>query len=202
VIAPVEPLLTAPLEEPLSMNIAFVNGPGAAQAVAELDDIPAEAVTTREGWLATVQDSALIGGVEFAMVLAVAAVAVLAGVGLLVTVLRGVRERGRALSMLRTQGMGAGWGWWLAFTELAPPALAAVVGGVGAGILIVYLLGGSLGLEVLSGGLTTPPIDVNWQFMAAVGAGVLVLLIIAVAAEVIAHRRDRLSDVLRYGETR
>jgi putative ABC transport system permease protein len=77
-----------------------------------------------------------------------------------------------------------------------------VVGGVGAGILIVYLLGGSLGLEVLSGGLTTPPIDVNWQFMAAVGAGVLVLLIIAVAAEVIAHRRDRLSDVLRYGETR
>jgi putative ABC transport system permease protein len=202
VISPLQPLLTAPLEEPVSINIAFVNGPGAAQAVAELEDIPADAVITREGWLAMVQDSALIGGVEFAMVLAVAAVAVLAGVGLLVTVLRGVRERGRALSMLRTQGMGSGWGWWLAFTELAPPAIAAVLGGVGAGVLIVYLLGGSLGLEVLSGGLTTPPIDINWQFMAAVGAGVLVLLIIAVAAEVIAHRRDRLSDVLRYGETR
>jgi putative ABC transport system permease protein len=202
VIAPLDLLLSADVEEPVSINIAFVNGPGAAEAVAQLESIDPQYVTTREAWLAMVRDSALIGGVEFAMVLAVAAVAVLAGVGLLVTVLRGVRERGRALSMLRTQGMGTGWGWWLAFTELAPPVIAAVLGGAAAGLLTVYLLGGSLGLEVLSGGLTTPPIDVNWQFMAAVGAGVLVLLIIAVAAEVIAHRRDRLSDVLRYGETR
>lgn len=202
VIAPLALLLSADVEEPVSANIAFVNGPGAADAVAELGSIDPDAVTTRQGWLSVVQDSALIGGVEFAMVLAVTAVAVLAAVGLLVTVLRGVRERGRALSMLRTQGMGSGWGWWLAFSELAPPVLASVIGGAAAGLLIVYSLGGSLGLEVLSGGLTTPPIDVNWQFMAAVGAGVLVLLIIAVAAEVIAHRRDRLSDVLRYGETR
>lgn len=199
---PLSLVLAADLQDPVGPNLAFVNGPGAAQAVAALESIPADAVTTREAWLATVQDSALIGGVEFAMVLAVAAVAILAAVGLLVTVLRGVRERGRALSMLRTQGMGSGWGWWLAFTELAPPVVAAVIGGGGAGVLIVYLLGGSLGLEVLSGGISTPPIDVNWQFMAAVGAGVVVLLIIAVAAEVIAHRRDRLSDVLRYGETR
>ena len=148
------------------------------------------------------QDSALIGGVEFAMVLAVLAVAILAAVGLLVTVLRGVRERGRALSMLRTQGMGAGWGWWLAISELAPVVLAAVIGGASAGILIVFLLGESLGLEVLSGGITTPPIDVNWYFMAAVGIGVLILLFAAVAVEVTTHRREQLSDVLRYGETR
>lgn len=202
VIAPLDAILSAELTDPVLPNIAFVNGPGAAEAVAALESVPADAVTTRAGWLAAVQDSALIGGVEFAMVLAVAAIAILAAVGLLVTVLRGVRERGRALSMLRTQGMGAGWGWWLAFTELAPPVVAAVLGGAGAGVLIVLLLGGSLGLEVLSGGITTPPIDVSWQFMAAVGAGVVVLLVIAVAVEVIAHRRDRLSDVLRYGETR
>jgi putative ABC transport system permease protein len=202
VVVPLQPLLDAETETPIAPNLTLVSGANAQEVVASRSSIPDESVETREAWLERVQDSALIGGVELAMVLAVAAVAVLAAIGLLVTVLRGVRERGRALSMLRTQGMGSGWGWWLSLAELAPVVLSAVVGGGVAGVLIVYLLGGSLGLEVLSGGTETPALDVNWYFMGAVGAGVLVLLFAAVAAEVAAHRRDRLSDVLRYGETR
>ncbi len=202
VIAPLQPLLDAELEIPLVTNLAFVNGEGAAQAVAEFTSAEPDAITERTVWLERVQGSALIGGVEFVMVLAVLAVGILAAIGLLVTVLRGVRERGRALSMLRTQGMGSGWGWWLALTELAPAVIAATIGGGIAGVLIVRLLGGSLGLEVLSGGTEVPALDFNWVFMGAVGAGIVVLLFAAVAAEVTAHRRDRLSDVLRYGETR
>lgn len=202
VIAPLQLLLDAELDTPLVTNIAFVNGEGASAAVEEFTSVEKDDVLERTVWLERVQGSALIGGVEFVMVLAVIAVGILAAIGLLVTVLRGVRERGRALSMLRTQGMGAGWGWWLALTELAPAVIAATIGGGLAGVLIVKLLGGSLGLEVLSGGTEVPALDFNWQFLGAVGVGIVLLLFAAVAAEVTAHRRDRLSDVLRYGETR
>jgi putative ABC transport system permease protein len=148
------------------------------------------------------QDSALIGGVERAIGIAVLAVGLLAAVALLVTILRGVRERGRALSMLRTQGMGSGYGWWLALAELAPLTLAAVVGGAAGGIAIMWLLGDTLGLKLLSGGLAEPPLTPNWTFLAIVGGGILLLLFLAVAAEVLTHRRNKLSEVLRWGESR
>lgn len=201
-LMPAEQLLATQFKEPVATNIAFVSGPGAAQAVARESGIDPTTVTTRNSWLAATKDSALIGGVERAIAIAVAAVGLLAAVALLVTILRGVRERGRALSMLRTQGMGSGYGWWLALAELAPLTLAAVVGGAVAGIAIMWLLGETLGLRLLSGGLTDPPLVANWTFLAVVGGGILVLLFLAVAAEVLTHRRNKLSEVLRWGESR
>lgn len=202
VVAPLEALQEFEYETPWTTTLAFVGGEQAAAAVAADPTIPADAVTTREGWLAAVRDSALIGGVESLMTIAVATVGLLAAAALLVTVLHGVRERGRALAMLRTQGMGSGYGWWLALAELGPLTAAAVLGGAAAGLAILLLLGGALGLEVLAGGLAAPPLVASPTFIGAVVAGVLVLLIIAVTAEVLAHRRERLSDVLRYGESR
>ena len=199
---PLEQIMATEFEEPVLTNVALVSGDGAAKAVSQLADIDQSSVTTREAWLASMQDSALIGGVERAIFLAVMAVGLLAAVALLVTVLRGVRERGRALSMLRTQGMGTGYGWWLALSELAPLTLAAVVGGAVAGVAIMWLLADTLGLKLLSGGLTEPPLTANWTFLAIVGGGILVLLFFAVAVEVLAHRRNKLSEVLRWGESR
>ncbi|GIG55366.1 hypothetical protein Dac01nite_21180 [Demequina activiva] len=202
VVAPLEALEEFEYETPWTTNLAFVGGDGAVEAVESDPTIADQAVTTREGWLSAVRDSALIGGVERLMTIAVATVGLLAAAALLVTVLHGVRTRGRALAMLRTQGMGAGYGWWLALAELGPLTAAAVVGGAGAGLVILLLLGGALGLEVLAGGLAAPPLVASPVFIGAVAAGVLVLLFIAVTAEVLAHRRERLSDVLRYGESR
>ena len=201
-IMPAEPLFATTFDVPVAMNIAFVSGPGAAQAVAADKSIDQATVITREGWLAAVQDSALIGGVQRAIGIAVLAVGLLAAVALLVTILRGVRERGRALSMLRTQGMGFRYGWWLALAELAPLTLAAVIGGAVGGVAIMWLLGDTLGLKLLSGGLSDPPLVANWTFLAILGGGILVLLFLAVAAEVLAHRRNKLSEVLRWGESR
>ena len=202
VIMPEVPLMATEFASPVSLNLAFVHGAGAADAVAAAPEIADSTVTTRAQWLSAVRDSALIGGVERAVTLAVIAVGILAAVGLLVTVLQGVRERGRALSMLRTQGMGAGYGWWLALAELGPLAVAAVVGGAGAGLLSMILLGATLGLEVLAGGIAPPELVADTTSLACVGGGVVVLLFFAVAVEVMAHRRNKLSDVLRYGESR
>lgn len=202
IFAPLDLVLDAEKEQPVVSNISLVTGANAGARIDAETEVPLDAVILREAWLERVQESALIGGVERAMALAVGAVAILAGVGLLVTVLRGVTSRGRALAMLRTQGMGTGWGWWLALTELAPAVLAALVGGAAAGVATVQLLGNSLGLEVLAGGLSAPTLTIDWRVMGLLGAGIVVLLFAAVAVEVAAHRRNRLSDVLRYGETR
>lgn len=202
VMAPLERLQTFEYDTPWTPSLAFVAGEGAEATVAGTPSIPADAVTTRVGWLEAVRGSALIGGVETLMALAVATVGVLAAVALLITVMQGSRERGRALAMLRTQGMGAGYGWWLALAELGPLTAAAVVGGAGAGLAILALLGGALGLEVLAGGLAAPALVASPLFIGAVACGIAALLLLAVTAEVLAHRRERLSDVLRYGESR
>lgn len=200
-ILPADNLMARDLEEPLDFTVTFVTGTGAEQSVLDAGIDPS-LVTSREEWRDRVRESALIGGVERMMTLAVVAVGLLAAVALLVTVLEGVRLRGIALSMFRTQGMGSGYGWWLALTELAPLTIAAVVGGAIGGVAILVLLGRTLGLEILAGGVAPPELAGNPPFLAAVAGGVLVLLLAAVSAEVAAHRRNKLSEVLRLGETR
>ncbi|MBN2176637.1 MAG: hypothetical protein JW722_03165 [Demequinaceae bacterium] len=200
-ILPVDALLAREHDAPIEYNLTFVAGDGAEEAVLALGIDPSS-VSSRAGWLEGVRDSALIGGVALVMATAVVTVGILAAIGLLVTVLEGVRQRGLALSMFRTQGMSSRYGWWLALTELAPLALAAVAGGTAAGLAILVLLGETLGLEILAGGVSTPPLQADTGFLLAVATGVLALLFTAVAAEVAAHRRDKLSEVLRLGDTR
>jgi putative ABC transport system permease protein len=200
-VLPAEALLSLDLDSPVEYTLAFVSGEGAAEAVAATDVVPST-VTTRDQWLDGVRDSALIGGVEKMMTMAVIAVALLAAVALLVTILEGVRQRGIALSLLRTQGMSSRYGWWLALTELAPLTIAAVIGGTGGGLAVLLLLGQTLGLDVLAGGVSEPPLVPDVPFLCAVALGVVALLIAAVSAEVTAHRRNKLSEVLRLGDTR
>jgi len=126
---------------------------------------------------------------------------VLALIGLIASVLSGARTRRRALSLLRTLGMSPRLGWWLALSELAPVVLAALVGGVAAGVAIILTLGPSFGLETLAGGADPPPLVIAPWVIAGVVAGAIVLALVAMLVEVVAHRRDRLSDVLRVGES-
>ncbi|MBX9245298.1 hypothetical protein ICW40_10830, partial [Actinotalea ferrariae] len=170
-------------------------------AVAAALGAPQDTVRSRAQWLDARRDAALLAGVEALMVLAVAAVCLLGVVALVATVLAGARERGRALSMLRTLGMGPRLGWWLALAELAPVVLAALVGGTLSGVVIVLVLAPALGLDVLAGGLSVPAPAVDLDVIVGLAAGAALLLVLAVLAEVLAHRRDRLSEVLRVGET-
>lgn len=182
------------------VDTVWAVGRGTAAAVAALG-VPPETVTTRAQWLEARRGGALLAGVERLMVLAVAAVCVLGTVALVATVLAGARERGRALSMLRTLGMSPRLGWWLALAELAPVVLAALLGGTLSGVLVVLVLAPALGLDVLAGGLAVPAPTVDADVIGGLAAGAALLLVLAVLAEVLAHRRDRLSEVLRVGET-
>ena len=192
--------LSARMPDGLNATSTLVAGPGAAQAVASVG-APPGSVVSRAEWLAARRGLALHDGVEQMMIFAVIASGLLCVVALIATVLAGARERGLALSMLRTLGMRPRLGWWLALAELAPVVIAAVVGGVAAGVAIVVLLAPALGLDVLAGGLGIPDPTISPVVIAGLAVTAALLLVLAAGVEVLAHRRDRLSDVLRVGET-
>lgn len=196
-----EPLLAVETQEPIESNVTLVTGPGTDVAIAAAG-ISASDVRLRSDWLETAQSSALMGGVQRTMTWAVVAVAALAAVGLLVSVATGARERGRAIALLRTQGVPPRMGWWLAFTDLLPVVLASAVAAFAAALVVMLLLSPALGLVVLSGGVDEPPPSLDLALLVPGGIALAGLLLMAVIAEVLVQRRAKLSEVLRYGETR
>jgi len=188
----------ARMKEPRTRTTVWVTGPGADAAVGLLPDVSA---LTRTQWLEANRGSALVGGVQTMLAYAVVTVALLVAMALVATVLAGAHARGVVLSMLRTLGLRSGYGWWLAVSELAPVVLAALAGGLAAGAVILVLLGPTLGLAVLTGGVADPPLVVDPVLVLAIAVVAIVLLGVAVLAEVLAHRRDKLSEVLRVGAT-
>jgi len=181
-------------------TIVLVNGPGARSAVGILK-APATDIQTRAQWLSARRALALVRGVDRAITLATLATALLAIIALIVTALSGARERGRSLALVRTLGLPARLGWWLALAELAPVLIAALVGGVIAGVGIVVLLEPAMGLGELAGGLGNPAPTISPLAIIALVGSAIALLSIAVLIEIVVRRRDRLSEVLRVGET-
>jgi putative ABC transport system permease protein len=192
--------ISARLHMPAGATSLLVVGPGAAKAVDTLHAAN-DTVLTRTSWVSQRQHGALVSGVNRIMILAVASVALLAVIALIATVLATARTRARALALLRTLGMRSRLGWWLALAELAPVVIVALIGGVVAGVVMVELLAPSLGLRVLAGGLDEPTPSLSPIVILGVAGGALVLLGVAMLVEVRAHRRDRLSEVLRVGDS-
>lgn len=192
--------LSERLSKPVTANSLLAAGPGASAAAAKLD-VPHTAVVDRAEWLDARRHLALVTGVSQVMLLSAAAVALLAVMALIATVVAGARRRSRSLSLLRTLGVSGRLAWWLGFVELAPVVVAAVIGGVGAGIGIVLALGPSLGLAELAGGVGDPVLRVSATVVFSVVGGAVLLLGLAMLTEIVTHRRDRLSQVLRVGET-
>ncbi len=181
-------------------NTVLITGSGAARAAARLG-VPKVDIDSRADWLRDRRHQALVDGTQQAMLLATIAVALLAMIALVTTALAGARDRGRSLSLLRTLGMRAGLGWWLALAELLPVAVASLIGGIVSGIGMVELLEPSLGLRILAGGVSDPPTAVSPGLIIGLVIAAIAVMVLAIVAEMVAYRRGRLSEVLRVGET-
>lgn len=188
-----DPSLSAP-------NTVLITGPGASHAAASLG-VAKAAIDSRANWLRDRRHLALVGGTQQTMLYATIAVALLAMIALVATALAGARDRGRSLSLLRTLGMGTGLGWWLALAELLPVVVASLIGGTGAGAGMLVLLEPSLGLRVLTGGESDPPTAISPGLIIGLVLAAIVLLAVAIVAEMLAYRRNQLSEVLRVGES-
>jgi putative ABC transport system permease protein len=191
--------LATQLGQSMAANVMLVNGPGARAAVAGLD-ASASAIHSRAQWLSARAHLALVRGVSEAITLATLATALAAIIALVVILLSGARERGRSLALVRTLGLPARLGWWLALAEVAPLLVAALIGGVVAGVGIVVFLEPAMGLRELAGGLNNPQPTISPALIGGLVAAAIVLLLVAVLIEVAVRRRDRLSEVLRVGE--
>lgn len=108
------------------------------------------------------------------------------------------RERGRAVSFLRTMGLPARAAGVVTAVQLVPTALAAAVAGVVIGVLLPRLLGPALDLTAFTDGYAAP-IRVDLTVTLLLGAALLVVTAVGAALEALVSRRRRLAGVLRFG---
>ncbi|MFE9650933.1 hypothetical protein ACFYO0_43980 [Streptomyces sp. NPDC006365] len=110
--------------------------------------------------------------------------------------------RGRTASYLRTLGLGHRATSALHLLQLLPMVLAAVAGGTALGLTLPALLGPALELRDFTGGPAAPTPRPDLLLTAALGAGLGLLVIVAVAVETWIGRRRGLGAVLRLTEER
>jgi putative ABC transport system permease protein len=129
-----------------------------------------------------------------------AVLVVLAVLALLLGTAASARDRGETLARLRTLGLRRRDAWRVALGELLPGALAATLGGLAVGVLLARACLGPLSVRLVTGQSSEPALVVPWW---SVVPALLVVssLLIAVAVESSARRRQRLGLVLRAGGT-
>ena len=180
-------------------NTLWVNGPGAARAVTA-NTIAAHAVL-REDVLRERRSAPLSSAL---LRLAWASAAALLALGLLGFALAGAAgapARWQTLTRLRTLGLRRRDVRWVAAGELLPPVLIAAAGGPLLGILLARLTLGPLDLRLLTGQATDPAPALPWWGLALTSAIFLAAVPVLVFHESALRRRQRLSDVLRAGES-
>jgi putative ABC transport system permease protein len=192
--------LNAELDDPLVAGTTLVVGAGTDAAIAAADIAP-DSVLERSTWLHDQRELALVSGVQAGVGYSTLLVAALAIIAMLATVVAGTRDRARTLSLLRTLGTPARFGWWIALSDLAPLVAAALVGGIAAGSVIAGVLFRTMGLTALTGGSVSPAVTVGASSVVLIVVGAIALVLVSILVELVMHRRDRLNDVLRVGET-
>ncbi|MEU6822316.1 hypothetical protein ABZ921_16950 [Streptomyces atriruber] len=144
-------------------------------------------------------DDRLIAAVTVAHTACTALAVLLALLALVLEMLLSAPARGRTTAYLRTLGLGGRAASALHLLQLLPLVLAAVAGGVALGLVLPSLLGPALDLREFTGGPVAPDRHVDVLFTAALGAGICLLVALAVGVETWLGRRRGLGAALRLG---
>lgn len=186
----------------LLADTVWVVGPGAADAVAAtgLGTADGVSVLSRADWLEEWQASPLTAGLRSLLGAAAVALALLAGIALLLTVVATSRDRRATINVLRTLGTPERTGRWIAGIEVLPTAVASLLAGAAIGVAVPWLLTGALGLGALTGEPDGTRVVVTWQPFAVAGAAVVVAIVVAVQLEAWLRRHDDLAGAIREAE--
>ncbi|MEU9900136.1 FtsX-like permease family protein [Streptomyces phaeochromogenes] len=123
----------------------------------------------------------------------------LALLALVLELLLSAEARGRTTAYLRTLGLGGRATTGLHLLQLLPMVVAAVAGGTALGLALPALLGPALDLREFTGGPAAPTPHPDLLLTAALGAGLGMLVVVAVGVETWIGRRRGLGAVLRLG---
>jgi putative ABC transport system permease protein len=163
------------------------------------DEAPRAEVSSRSAVVSQLRASPFVErtlrGFRAAIVLA----ALYAGLAVVLMALIAARSRGRDLALVRTMGGSTREALSLAAVELTPFVAAALVFGIALGVAVPYLIAPGLELVFYTGDGSNP-IVIPWGVVAAIAAGLVVLVGATVLLVGVRARRARLDRVLRIGE--
>lgn len=138
--------------------------------------------------------------VRAALLGTVVAVAVLAGLAVVLTLALGSRARERILALARMLGAPARAGRGLIVWELGPPLVAAVVVGLGVGLALPALLLATVDLSAFTGSGENPAYHLDPGLLALAVGGFLLLAAALTTLALLLSRRARLAVLLRAGQ--
>ncbi|MFC0714877.1 hypothetical protein [Cellulomonas biazotea] len=171
-------------------------GPGAATAARSAASTVGAEDLSRAQWLADRRSDPLGSGLVGLVVLAAAVCAALASTVVVLDAAASAPGRARSLATARVLGLRGRAAGRVAAGELLPPPVVAAAGGVVIGVLLVGALAGPLALRLVTGQAADPVVEPAWWAVAPV-ALLAVTVLVVVAVESSARRRERLGQVLR-----
>lgn len=165
-----------------------------------IDEGPRIAATSMSAVRASVEDRALVRGLDVGLLAAAVLSGLLAAVvlGLALTI-RGP-DRGRLVALLTTVGAPRGTTWRLVAWEVVPMVALGLVTGAGVAAALQWVVLAAADLRPFTGGLARPPITVDPMVLLLVGAVAVVVAVLAVALAAAGARGTRAVVVLREGE--
>lgn len=187
---------------PLRPNEMLLAGPhlAAGRLAAVVRRVaPGAAIRLRSAALAALARAPLQRG-TYALFAAGLAAAAGLGLGTLVlSLVLGARDREHTLTRLATMGLGTGQARLAAIGEALPAVLAAILVGTACAAVLPPLVGPDLNLSVFTGSAVAVPVRASIADLVVPAAGLAVLGLVTLAAEVTAARRRGLASALRMG---
>jgi putative ABC transport system permease protein len=165
--------------------------------------LPGALVTFRGAVLATLGSAPLPAAAHAAIAEGAAAAAALSALILLIWLLMSAHSRDMTLARLATMGLGHGQARWLVVLETLPLVLAAAAGGVASAYVLAPLIAPSISLSAFtSSGTSAPGAGIRTEPLplAACAAGLILLSVLALAAQFLIARRRGVARPLRVTE--
>ena len=174
-------------------DVLLVQGSGldrTALADAVRQHLAGSSVVFRQALQSDLESAPLQHGTFFALALGGYLSAAACLLMLALSLLMSAGSRQMTLARMGTMGLSAGQSRRLAVVEGLPLVVAILAGGLGSGLALAPLIGPGLSLAVFTGSTASVPVSPEPGWLAATGAGLLVLAVLTLAGQVLAASRN------------
>jgi putative ABC transport system permease protein len=188
---------------PLQPSVFFVRGPAeieeALRTTVRQQSVRSRLLSRHAGY-AAMHDAPLSAAIASGFRLALGVAAAYTALTIVAAVTLTAGRRSRDLAYLRTLGVTARQAFGLILVEHGPPVAFALAAGVGLGLGVAWLIEPGLGLGRFIGPEATVALQVDWQSIALVSAGLVAVVAVTVAGSTWLARRTDLGQILRLTE--
>lgn len=184
-------------------NLLLADGPGLNGARLRADvsrELPGGSVTLRATALAAITGAPVPRAAQAALTQGIAAAAGFGALVLLLSLLLGARTRDMTLARLSTMGLRRWQAQLLLATETLPQVVAAVIGGAACAWLLAPLVGPSINLAAFSAAGPGVAVTPDALTLAVSAAGLLLVSLVALAAQAVITYRRGSARALRIAE--